>query len=163
MRSLIEQIFNQKECEAIRSLFLDEPSNQKIIAKAISAKLITDNAKIITPNSTVDVLYLICLSSKFADSEDECLRVANIIYEYRTEVTNMLPSIVYDRGLKFANKTLIALSFYPQALEKQWRQRGAPTPSFYRNVSKTIFKNHKQQDISSHHEQWEQFLSEVLI
>jgi len=160
---LVDQMFSSKESDAIKSLYKEEPSCRKAIAEAVSSKLITDREKIIVSSQTIDVLYLICLSSKFADSEDECLRVANIIYSYRGEVVNILPSIVYDRGLKLANKTLVALSLYPQALEKQWRQRGAPKPSFYRNISKTIFYNNQQEDISSHHEQWEHFLAEVLI
>ncbi len=160
---LINQIFDVKECQALRNLYESEPSCRDAITDAISSRLITASDKIIITSQTIDVLYLICLSSKFADSADECLRVANIIYTYRNDVSNILPSIANDRGLKLANKTFVALSLFPQALEKQWRQRGAPTPSFYRSVSKTIFKNNKQEDISSHHEQWERFLSEVFV
>lgn len=55
------------------------------------------------------------------------------------------------------------MSFRVKALEKRWKYHGAPSPSFYRQVSKTVFNGQGQKDIAAHHEQWEGFLGELLV
>lgn len=159
---LIEQLYTSKECEIIRSLYKEDPSSKNSIREAIGSKLITSSDKIIT-SKPIDALCLICLTAKFADSEDECYRVAVTVYQYHDKTNETIPSIVSDEGLKLANKTLIALSFHPQALERRWKYHGAPSPSYYRRVSKLMFQRHEQNDIASHHEQWEAFLGEVMV
>lgn len=159
---LIEQLYTSEECEIIRSLYTEDPSSKNSIRQAIGSKLITSTDKIIT-SKPIDVLCLICLTAKFASSEDECHRVAITIYQYHNKTSEIIPSIVSDEGLKLANKTLIALSFHAKALEHRWKCHGAPTPSYYRTISKATFKMHGQQDIASHHEQWEGFLGEMFV
>jgi hypothetical protein len=159
---LIEQLYDAKNCKALRDLFENDPSTRPTIKQAIGTKLITSNNKIITSNA-IDALFMICLTAKFADSEDECNRIAITIYQYHNKVANIFPSIVSDNGLVFANKCLIALSFHPRALEKRWRHHAAPKPNFYRQLSKAVYEMHDQKDIATHHEQWEAFLSEVLV
>lgn len=161
-RSLINQLYHAKNCEALKNLYQTDPSSRPSIKQAIGSKLITDSSKIIVSNA-IDALFMICLTAKFADSEDECNRVAITIYQYHDKTREMIPSIASDMGLVFANKSLIALSFHPQAMEKRWKYHGAPKPDFYRQLSKTVYKTFDQQDIAAHHEQWEAFLSEVLV
>ena len=161
-RSLIDQIYDLKNSEALKNLYETDITSRPSIKQAIGSKLISDNTKIIVSHA-IDALFMICLSAKFADSEDECNRVAITIYQYHDKTKEMMPSIASDMGLVFASKSLIALSFHPQALEKRWKFHGAPKPDFYRQLSKTVYKTFDQQDIAAHHEQWEAFLGEVLV
>jgi len=161
-RFLVEQLYDAKNCKALQELYQTDPCLRPSIKEAIGSKLITDSSKIITSHA-IDALFMICLTAKFADSEDECNRVAITIYQYHDKTNETFPSIASDQGLKFANKCLIALSFHPQALEKRWKYHGAPKPNFYRQLSKTVFKLYEQEDIAAHHEQWEAFLGEVLV
>lgn len=159
---LVEQLYDTGNSKALQELYKTDPASRPAIKQALSSKLITDHSKIITSNA-IDALFIICLSARFADSEDECNRVAITIYQYHDKIKETIPSMIDDEGLKLASKCLISLAFYPQALEKRWKYHGAPKPNFYRQLSKTIYKTHDQQDIASHHEQWETFLGEVLI
>lgn len=160
-KSLVQELYDKKNSEALVELFEKDVSTRPFIKQAIGTKLITDNNKIITSNA-IDALFMICLSAKFADSEDECNRIAITIYQYHDK-TPAIPRMVEDKGLRFSSKCLIALSFFPQMMEKKWRQHGAPSPSFYRQLSKSIYEIYEQHDIAAHHEQWEAFLGEVLI
>lgn len=160
-KGLIYNLYNKQECEAIEKLY-HEKSLRKLIVDAIATKLITLNENVIDVN-LLNSMYVICLTAKFANSEDECYRVAVTLCQFYNKTKNILPSIEMDRGLEFANKTLIALSLYPQAIEKKWKYHGAPSINFYRNTSKHIYTLHDQFDISNHHEQWEKFLGERLI
>lgn len=159
---LIEQLYDLKNCKALKDLYETDPETRPSIKEAIGSKLITSRDKIITSNA-IDALFMICLTAKFADSEDECNRVAITIYQYHDKAKAVTPSLIDDRGLAFSSKCLVALSFYPQSLEKRWRQYAAPKPDFYRQLSKAIYKTFDQNDIAAHHEQWEAFLGEVLI
>ena len=156
---LIEQLYTQRECEIIREMYSETTD---LIQEAIGTKLITTQDKIVTTNS-IDSLYLICSTAKFASSEDECQRVAITIHQYHNKPLHALPSIVEDRGIKLAHKTLIALSFYPQMLTNRWKYKGAPTPAYYRKLSKYLFEQDGQFDIALHHEQWEGFLGEMFV
>jgi hypothetical protein len=162
MKSLVDQLYDIKNSEALKYIYETDPSSRISIKEAIGSKLITDKDKIIESNA-IDALFLICLAAKFADSEDECNRIAVTVYQYHDKVNQPLPCLVTDTGLKLANKTLMALSLYPQAIEKRWKYHGAPKPSFYRNMSKTIFVSQGQTDVAAHHEQWEGFLGEVFV
>lgn len=75
----------------------------------------------------------------------------------------MVPSLIEDRGLNFAYKTLMSLSFQPQFLENKWKYHGAPKPDYYRNISKIVFSRYGEKNIAAHHEQWERFLGEMFI
>ena len=160
--ALIEELYGEKDCEIIKTLFLEDPSSRLSLREAIGNKPILEKDKILVTNS-LDAICLICLTAKFAASEDECHRVAITIHQFLDKPLDTIPSLIDDKGLKFASKTLIALSFRAKFLEKRWKQQGAPSPSFYRKVSKTVFACYGQKDLAAHHEQWEGFLGELLI
>lgn len=164
MSSLIEELYTGKECESIKKLFLDDSSVRDHIKKAIGEKIVlTSNEKILLSNS-LDVIYLVCLTSKFASSDDECHRVAITIHQFfKTTNEPVLPYLHQDSGLVFASKTLLSLSFWAKALEHRWKYHGAPSPKYYRQISKNIFATHGQKDISVHHEQWEGFIGEIFL
>lgn len=159
---LIEQLYSSDECRAIRSLYKDDTTTHKLIQRAIGEKIVCSSETIIT-TKPLDVICLICLTAKFAASEDECHRIAITVYQYHDKPNEQLPLITEDQGLVFASKTLMALSFRAKALEKRWKQHGAPSPSYYRQASKLTYSKFKQQDIAEHHEMWEGFLGEYFI
>ena len=158
---LIEQLYSPEQCQAIKRLYKQDSSTHRLIRDAIGTKLITED-KVIT-SKPIDVVCLMCLTSKFASSDDECHRVAITVYQYYDKPNNLLPSITEDFGLEFAYKTLIALSFQAKAMEKRWKYHGAPSPKYYRQASKVTFCKYGQDDIAAHHEQWEGFLGELFI
>lgn len=162
MPVLIEELYTAKECKTIREFYQKDESLRGALREAIGSKIILEKDKILT-SKPLDVICLVCLTSKFASSEDECHRVAVTIYQYIDRPKDILPYITEDRDLTFANKTLIALSFCAKALERRWKRHGAPAPSYYRKASKLVFNKHGQQDIAAHHEQWEGFIGELFV
>lgn len=162
MPILIEELYSSKECKTIRDLHKNDESSRNIIREAIGNKIILDNNKILT-SRPLDVLCLICLTSKFASSDDECYRVAITVYQHFDKVHDFLPYITNQEGLAFASKTLAALSFAYKAMEKRWQRHGAPKPEHYRKASKLTFLRHGQKDLAAHHEKWEGFLGELLV
>ena len=162
MKSLLEELYTPNECKIIQDFFTKEETLKQTIVNAVGTKLILEKDKILISNP-LDILYVICLHAEFATSEDECLRVAPTIYQHFGKTQKPLPMLTEDFGLAFANKTLIALSFFANALEHRWKYHAAPMPSFYRKISKNIFDINGQPDIASHHEQWEGFLGEMFV
>lgn len=158
--ALIEELYSKKDCEKIRSFYKEDVSTHTALRHAIGDKIILSRDKFLTTNP-IDIVCLICLKSKFAASEDECHRVAITVCQTMSE-KNPLPYIHVDDRLTLANKTLVSLSFFNKAMEHRWRYRGAPSPKFYRTISKSIFISNKQPDIAAHHEKWEGFLGEMF-
>lgn len=162
MSVLIEELYTAEECKTIREFYQKDEGVRGALREAIGTKIILEKDKILT-SKPLDIICLICLTSKFASSEDECHRVAVTIYQYIDRPNNFLPYITEDKGLSFANKVLITLSFCAKALEERWKRHGAPKPDYYRKASKLVFKQHGQQDIAAHHEQWEGFIGELFV
>ena len=159
---LIEQLYSPDECKAIKKLYKEDPAVHNLIRNSIGTRIVVSTDKILTTNA-VDVVCLMCLTAKFASSDDECHRVAITVYQYYDKPQELLPNITEDFGLGFASKTLIALSFRAKAMEKRWKYHGAPSPSYYRQASKSTFKKYGQDDIAAHHEKWEGFLGELFV
>lgn len=159
---LIEQLYSSDECKAIKKLYKDDPATHVLIRNAIGSKITLEKDKILT-SKPIDVFCLMCLTAKFASSDDECHRVAITVYQYYDKPFEQLPQITEDTGLGFASKTLIALSFRAKAMEKRWKYHGAPSPSYYRQTSKATFVKYGQNDIAAHHEKWEGFLGELFV
>jgi hypothetical protein len=159
--SLIGELYDSKDQEAIKRLYKDDPSFWGLLKKTIGNKIIEEQKKVLM-SKPLDVLSLICLTSSFADSEDECHRVAVIVYEYINE-EDPLPYVHRDVGIKLSKKALMALSLYNNALERRWRDHGAPRPDFYRNLSIATFNTYGHQDIAAHHRKWEGFIGEFFI
>lgn len=161
-KALIEQLYSPQECKAIQELYQEDSSSRIPIRDAIGTKLVTDRNKILF-EKPLDAIYLICLTAKFASSEEECHKIAITVYQRHDKPNDVLPSLAFDEGLKFAHKTLMALSFHLQALEKRWKYHGAPKPAYYRQISKNVFVTNGEKDIAAHHEQWESFLGEMFV
>jgi hypothetical protein len=158
--SLIDELYSSDDCKRIRSFYKEDVSLHNTLRQAIGEKITLAKDKFISTNP-VDVVCLVCLTSKFASSEDECHRVAITVCQMIDE-PEPLPYLHRDEPLTFANKALISLSFFYKALEHRFRLRAAPSPQFYRNISKSVFKTNKQPDIAAHHEKWEGFLGEMF-
>ena len=107
---LIEQLYSPDECKAIKKLYKEDPAVHNLIRNSIGTRIVVSTDKILTTNA-VDVVCLMCLTAKFASSDDECHRVAITVYQYYDKPQELLPNITEDFGLGFASKTLIALSF----------------------------------------------------
>lgn len=161
-KALIEQLYSPLECKAIQDLYEEDSSSRIAIREAIGTKLIVDKDKILS-EKPLDAIYLICLAAKFASSEEECHKVAITVYQRYDKPNDVLPSLAFDDGLKFAHKTLMALSFHQQALERLWKYHGAPKPAYYRQISKNVFVTYGEKEIAAHHEQWESFLGEMFV
>jgi len=159
-RPLIEQLYDAKDCEHIRNLYNEDSSVRSIIQKSISNKIQCSGDKIIC-NHSLDTVFLICCSSTFA-TLDESNKVAIIVYSY-IDVTDPFPSILEYNGSELAERAFISLSFFYKRMEYKWKYKGAPSPAFYRGVSKQLFRNNNNSDIADHFEQWENFLSERFI
>lgn len=162
MKTLIDEIYTEQECLHIKTFFSEDSSLRDIIKKAIGDKITLSSEKILL-SKPLDIIYLICLTSKFASSDEECHRIAITIYQYMNKVDDNLPYISDGCDLLFASKVLMTLSFRAKALEYRWKYRGAPSPKFYREVSKNIYTQNGQTDIAIHHEQWEGFLGELFV
>ena len=159
--SLIGELYNNEDRETIKSLYKDDPSLWGLLKKAIGDKIMKEQKKVLL-SKPLDVLSLMCLTSTFATSEDECHRIAVIVYEYMNE-DEPLPYVHRDVGMKLSKKALMALSLYGNALEKRWRLHGAPKPEFYRKISIATFNSHGHRDIAAHHRKWEGFIGEYFF
>jgi hypothetical protein len=160
VNALIDELYDPEDCNKIRSFYKEDNSLHTALRQAIGEQITIKSSKFLSTNP-IDVVCLICLTAKFASSEDECHRVGITVCQM-IDNPDPLPYVHRDEPLILANKCLISLSFFYKALEHRFRLRAAPSPKFYRNTSKAIFKSNKQPDIAAHHEKWEGFLGEMF-
>lgn len=159
--SLIEELYDDKSVNLIRSLYLNDPESRNALYIGFG-KRIVEKSEVFLTAKPLDILSLVCMTAEFADSPTECQEVAIIIYKH-LKSENPLPYIMDDHGLALAEKTLTALSFFSSAMEKRWKYKGSPSPKYYRSASKLVFMKNGLNSIADHHEKWENFLSELFI
>ena len=144
----------------IRELYHNDLDVRHSFYQAFGNKIIQSQDKILI-SEPLNILMFICCTAKFSSSEEESQQVAMIINK-RIKENNPLPYVLDDKGLDLAEKCLISLSFFYPALVKR-HKKGAPSPEFYRDVSKKVFKANGYTDLAEHHKQWEQFLIEFFV
>lgn len=158
--SLIEELYSSNAVNLIKDLYKEDYNARESFFKAFGDKILQSRDKILL-SKPLDIFLFICSTAQFASSMNEANQVAIIIYKRMQEKTP-LPYILDDRGLDLAEKCLVSLSFFYPALLKRWK-KGGPHPDFYRGYSKRLFENEGYSEIASHHELWENFLSEFFI
>lgn len=158
--NLISQLFNKRQCKAIQDLYVKDPSSHKAIYQSISVKLF-DNEKIILAKG-LDMLSLILKQNSFGATDEEIMMVAVFIYK-SFFYDSILPYLSEGNSLDFSIKTLVSLSFFRKTMEKRTERFGAPSPNYYRETSKLVFKYHGYDGIAKSHQNWESFLVEALI
>ena len=161
MGCLIEELYSSKAVNLIRDLYQSDPNAKMSFYNAFGHKILQSQNKILI-SSPLDILLFICSTAKFASSVEESNYIAVTVYK-RVKETHPLPSLLLDKGLDFAEKTLISLCFFSPAMLKKWAFRGAPSPSFYRECAKQTFLNEGYNDVSYNFEKWELFFQEFFI
>lgn len=159
-KPLIEQLYSEKECEIIRDLFTNDESTRGSIREAIGNKIIL-NSKNIFVTGSLDAIFLVCCTSKFA-SDDECNKVALIIHS-NINLQDPMPYISEQQGVILAERIFISLCFFYKRIQHRCKYKGYPSPDFYRSVGKSLFKQNNCEEISEHFQQWENFLCERFI
>lgn len=159
--SLIEELYDSKSVQAIRSLYTDDPTIKEQLYQAFASKILEKSDTFLN-SKPLDILCIICSIAKFASSHEECHKVAIIVHK-GMQLENPLPYVIEDRGFLLAEKTLVSLSFFKAAMERRNKYSGAPSADYYRKVSKMVFERNGHLDIAEHHEQWESFLSEMFV
>lgn len=157
--TLIEELYSSKAVDIIKDLYHEDEEVRKTFYQAFGNKIIQSQDKILI-TEPLNILMFICSTASFSSNE-ESQQVAIIIHK-RIKEKNPLPYMLDDRGLDFAEKSLVSLSFFYPAIVKRWK-KGAPGPDFYRTYSKRIFETNGYPEISEHHEQWETFFGEFFI
>lgn len=159
--SLIEELYTPKAVQLIRDLYNDDIEYRETMYKAFGKKIIESQDKFLSAKP-LDILALICNTATFTTDKNECHSVAVMIYKHINDV-NPLPSLIEDKQFVFAEKTLVSLSFFHEAMNHRWKRRGAPSPEFYRQCSQSIFTKHHCEGIAEHHRLWESFLCEMFV
>jgi hypothetical protein len=158
---LIDELYDDKDLKWIKQIYSEDPSSRESLYKAFGNKIIEKQDTFLN-SKPLDILCLICMTAPFAEDKEECHTVGIIIHKGLKQ-ENPLPYVLDDHGFLLAEKTLVALSFFRSAMDYRAKYKGAPPSSFYRNASKLLFIKNGHNNIADHHEQWENFLSEIFI
>ena len=159
MSALIDELFNKSQADAIRKLWEDK-SSRFLLQQEIGKKIL-DSEYFVGELPLTQLMFITTLSP-FATSDKECHLVAEIIY-WGMHRTDILPLISEHKGKDLAYRCLISLGFFTSAIEKKWKRRGSPSPSFYREVGINAFNQIEMKDISKHFIGWESFLKEYFV
>jgi hypothetical protein len=75
VNALIDELYDPEDCKRIRSFYKEDGSLHSALRQAIGEQITLKSDKFLATNP-VDVVCLVCLTARFASSEDECHRVA---------------------------------------------------------------------------------------
>lgn len=158
--ALIDELYPDEDCTRIKLIYKEDPSSRQALMEAFGHRIIQNQEILVS--KPLDILALVCMTADFANSPTECQTVAVIVHKH-INTKDPLPYIIDDHGITLAEKSLVSLSFFLPAMEQRHKRRGAPSPKFYRQASKTMFSRCDHDDIAEHHEKWENFFSEMFL
>jgi hypothetical protein len=163
VKTLIEYLYNEAECQAIKKMW-QASDERSAIHLILGRRLLEKNSKLLpaTSGTLLDILMLVCRTQSFAYDENEGLTVAVLLTQSLRD-KNILPLLQSDRGVNFSRKALVSLALFYPAMEHKCRRYGAPSPEYYRQASKTELRRADYPGIAENHLKWEGFLSEVLV
>lgn len=158
--ALIDELYTEKEAEFIKSIYHGDEDSHPVLMKSIGSKIIGSDKILVS--SAIDIIMMVCMNASFAHTPTECNQVAMIVH--KTINSNFsLPYFLDDQGMVFAEKSLIALTFFGAAMERRHTHQGAPPTGFYRDMSKAIMNKYEHEDVADNHHRWEAFLSEMFF
>lgn len=165
MGGIVDVLYSKPQADGFRQLWKDEEARPALRAAIGQELMFRDDLIILQP--AIDTLMVLCSTSHFAESAEECAAVAVLVHK-GLRYPEILPQISDAIQPKprvrrdFAMKALISLSFFSGALERQCRRHGAPQPDFYRQLSQACFIYLGHEQVARNHQHWESFLAEKL-
>lgn len=159
MNSIVEQLYEKRDSDTIKSLYVADESTHPLLLQSIGKALFTN--KNIVIGQELNQLCLMFGTADFAKDDNEKVTVAVMFYS-QLKVDNPLPSLTEDRGIKFASKTIVSLSLFYHKMNKLFKHHGAPKPDYYRNIAKLYLRYDKKFEVSDHFEMWENFVRERM-
>ena len=75
MNALIDELYDPEDCKRVRDFYKTDNSLHTALRQAIGEQITIKSDKFLASNP-IDVICLVCLTARFASSEDECHRVA---------------------------------------------------------------------------------------
>ena len=157
MEHLIREIVPPQSVLAVTNLYNDM-ATRKIIQEELSNIFLNHGIVLSEPTNQ---LLLIVSKANFADTEEECVLIASIIYRYCNQ--EVLPLVHQHHGMDLASRCLVSLSLFRKAMDVLHNHHGAPHPEFYRRVGIHAFSQTNHNQIANHFQNWENFLSEMLV
>jgi hypothetical protein len=159
-KGIVDFLYSQKDCDYIRDLYKDDEL-KPLLQQQIGRKIMESGDTFINGDA-IDILAMICLNQNFTSDTRECLSVSLFVVRGMTNPAP-IPTVMENRGLDLASKTLVALSFFKPFMVKRWKQHAAPNPSWYRKASQAEFVRAGYTNLAINHRNWEGFLSEHLV
>jgi len=98
---LINELYKENDRSIIQNFYEEDPFIRNSLQQAIGNTLTQTNNKTVLTSNSVDMLYLMCSTASFAESEDECQRVALTIYQFYNKPKN------YEINLSFNHFRII--------------------------------------------------------
>jgi hypothetical protein len=147
----------EKRC-AIEGLLSDEETRRPVISQ-LGRKMLSEG-KILETDS-VTQLFVFVSQADFANSEEECVNIAEIIHSY-LRVNDIFPLVSKHRGKDLASRCLISLSLFYDGMRRNYQVHAAPKPEFYEVVGIKTFQEVGMNDISDNFVKWKYFLGEFF-
>lgn len=139
-------------------LLSQEPEAMNV-RRAIGCKVMFSEE--IISDRAFDQLKMLTATAAFAESDQECVDVARMIH-WIFRQPDVLPMISQHSGFDLLSRCLISISLFRKALERRLQRRGAPSPSFYREIGIITAKQEGMTLVAQHFDNWSGFIGETL-
>ena len=108
-----------------------------------------------------DQLKLAMSASRFAESDQECVDVASLLYRMINR-PDVFPLVSVHKGVELAARCFVSLSLFRKAMFNRLRRRAYPSPSFYREVGIKTLSDIDMRAVAMHFDNWAGFAGETM-
>jgi len=166
----LEPLFSGAEIEAVMGLWEDHESRYSIM-RSLGQRLLASNEILGSPHEQIKILVS---QARFADSEEECMYVASIIWSHMRDM-DILPKLEStlqdidaprqknESALRtFAERGFVSIGILGSAMDYRYKRRGMPSKSYYEMNVKRAFLVLGEKSISEHVEPWTALMGEFF-
>jgi hypothetical protein len=155
--SLLEHIFPNERKNSVVEVMTDDRLRNELLTKA-GAEIINSNRAFFS--YPLEQIEAMSLQPDFAPLSEK-YHIAGIITK-RMNSIDVLPYITEHSGKDLAERCLLSVCFFYNALRRKENQYSAPSPEFYMKVGQSEFEKMHQYGISNNLPLWKDFWNDII-
>ena|ERR1035437_3588562 len=161
MYGLISCLYNKKNQEAFKKLYLDSELRDQMLLRSTIAEALKDCPRILESHGAD---WILCSLASYHKSEDDTMRIyAGIMRHLESFSIGLLTDdIKWKETNEIADCCLVGISFFRKYLETKHKQKALPSPDYYSKAGAMAFSHLGFEDIGSDFNGWTSFITKEM-
>jgi|ERR1035437_5459744 hypothetical protein len=161
MYGLISCLYNKKNQEAFKKLYLDSELRDQMLLRSTIAEALKDCPRILESHGAD---WILCSLASYHKSEDDTMRIyAGIMRHLESFSIGLLTDDIKWKDLnRISDECLVGIGFFRKYLEGKNKRKASPSVEYYSKVGAVAFDRLGFETIAKDFSGWTDFIEKEL-